>query len=258
MSKTLFHTILSLLLVIIFTYQHGYSQEDEAPISDLVLYEIQFSDRFTDESDGQFNWEEAERKSSKKSGFKAAMLSALLPGAGEYYLDNKSRAAFFFGTEALVWGGFFAFRIYGDWLRDDYKNYAQAHAGIDPEGKDDEYFDNLQFYVSRDWYNTIEGLPFGEAYPYTDDYYWHWDSLDSQNRYRDIRNGSKRAFRNSSFMIGVAVINRLVSITDAIYLSRQQEEEDEFDFFSGWKLDYDANPFSKNPRASVKLIKSFN
>ncbi|MBD3234195.1 MAG: hypothetical protein GF315_10785 [candidate division Zixibacteria bacterium] len=258
MSTKLALSILGLLLVITIAYQHGYTQNEVTPISDLVYYEINSEDGFNEESDGQFNWEETKQKSSNKSGLKAAMLSALLPGAGEYYLDNKSRAAFFFGTEALIWGGFFAFRIYGNWLEDDYKNYAQVYAGINPEGKDDEFFDNLQFYVSRDWYNTIEGLPFGEAYPYTDDYYWHWESLESQDRYRDIRNSSKRAFRNSSFMVGVALVNRLVSITDAIYLSRQQEEEDEFDFFSGWKLDYDANLFSKNPEASVKLIKSFN
>ncbi len=40
---------------------------------------------------------------SAKSPGKALFLSALLPGAGEYYAGNRKRAAIFFGLEALGW-----------------------------------------------------------------------------------------------------------------------------------------------------------
>jgi len=40
---------------------------------------------------------------SAKSPGKALFLSAMLPGAGEYYAGNRKRAAIFFGLEALGW-----------------------------------------------------------------------------------------------------------------------------------------------------------
>ena len=54
-------------------------------------------------------------KTSRPSILKAAALSALLPGLGEYYLGHRTKAKYFFGAEALTWVGFFAFRTYGGW-----------------------------------------------------------------------------------------------------------------------------------------------
>ncbi len=231
--------------------------EENTSVSSMMASEINSA-----KSDGDtgidFNWSKPAEKSGKKSGLKAGFLSLMLPGAGEYYLGNKSKAAVFLGAEAVIWSGYLAFHTYGGWLEDDYKSYAAEHADANISGKDSKFFDRMQFYESRDWYNEIEGLRYGEAYPYTDFYYWQWDSQVSRMKYREIRNNSKSAFRNATFMIGVSVLNRVVSFVDALRLAKKLNKAENFEIFGGWRFDYNASPFGSNPRASVKLVKTIN
>lgn len=147
---------------------------------------------------------------------KAVVLSVLLPGAGEYYAGAKFKGQVFMGVEAAIWSGFAAFRVYGHWKEDDYKAYAAAHAGVDNNGKDDQFYDWIGFYSSREEFNQIGRLYTSDrAYlPDTRSYYWQWDSSTDRMKFKDIKDASKTAFRNSTFMIGLALLNRLISGID--------------------------------------------
>ncbi|PJA26228.1 MAG: hypothetical protein CO189_12070 [candidate division Zixibacteria bacterium CG_4_9_14_3_um_filter_46_8] len=251
-------TVQILMTIILFlSFSKIVYAEQPPKVRQLMISEISSGEADAN-GDKDLNWTEPEKQHKGKSGFKAGLLSVMLPGAGEFYLGNKSRAAVFVGTEAAIWGGYLAFHTWGDWLKNDYKSYAAEHADAKVYGKDDKFFDRMQFYDSRDWFNEIEGERYGYPYPYTDYYYWHWDSPDSRKEFRKIRYNSKAAFRNATFMIGVAVVNRLASVVDAVWLSRQIKKGEGLEFYGGWRLDYNANPFANNPDASLKLSKSFN
>ncbi|OGC87746.1 MAG: hypothetical protein A2142_06070, partial [candidate division Zixibacteria bacterium RBG_16_48_11] len=184
------------------------SQESESQLSISNTQEI-FQDEFKDEFVPTANL---------KSPKRAFLLSLLLPGAGQYYNESKTKAGIFAGAEASIWAGFAAFRLAGGWKKEDYQNYAVDHAGIIPDGKDDDFYERLTYYDDRDQYNQFTRLyngPESPVYPETDYWNWIWDSNDSRSKYRDLRNQSKNAFRRSVYMVGLAALNRVVSALDA-------------------------------------------
>jgi hypothetical protein len=194
------------------------------------------------------------KKEGLKSGTKAALLSLLLPGAGEIYGGSKTKGKIFMFSEVSLWAGFFAFRTYGDWLEDDYKVYAASYARVDLDGKDDDFFDNLTFYDSRDQYNQFGPLFFEEKQPYPldDTWNWEWDSRESREHYRDLKNRSKSAYRRALYMVGLSALNRIVSVVDAIKTVRAYNRKKSLEL-SQIKFDLKANPLGNNPQVMVYI-----
>ena len=156
--------------------------------------------------------------SGKKSVVKAAVYSALLPGAGQFYMGNKKTAGYFFTAEALTWLGYLAFRTYGDWREEDYINYAAEHANAQLDGKSDDFIDLVGFYSSIRDYNAY-GRAYDPERPYlhdTPENHWEWQSNGEQRAFRNLKNRSREADRRSDFMFGVAIVNRLISVVDAV------------------------------------------
>ncbi len=190
---------------------------------------------------------------------RAVLLTMLVPGAGHFYLGQKGRGEVFMGAEAFAWAGFFAFRIYGSWRKDDYIRYAQDHAGIDPSGKDDDFYGRLSFYDSREEYNTVGRLynPGDPYYPDIAAYYWHWDSETSREYYRDIRNSSQSSYRKATFMIGVAIANRIIAAIDVFRLAAKMNRQPEYSDSGKYKLHLDTDVFSQNPGLTLTLSRRF-
>ena len=171
----------------------------------------------------------------EEKGYKSTnlgfLLSFLLPGSGQAYAQSKGRSTFFLGLEAAVWAGFFGLREYGGWLKDDYKLYAAEHAGIEIKGKDDEFFRLLAFYASREEYNRYQ--LWGErekAQLYGEGYYWEWESVQARKKYKSIRDRSKTAYQRAVYMLGIALLNRIVSSIDAVRQVRNYNKGRRFNF----------------------------
>jgi hypothetical protein len=199
------------------------------------------------------------KKKGLKSGAKAALLSFLLPGAGEIYGGSKTKGKIFIFSEASLWAGFFAFRTYGAWLENDYKVYAASHAKVNLDGKSDGFFDQLAFYDSRDQYNQFAPLYHrGEKQPYpvNDLWNWEWDSRESRDYYRDLKNRSKSASRKALYMVGLSIVNRIVSVVDAIKTVRAYNRKKSLEF-SRIKFDLKANPLGHNPGVMVYVSRKW-
>jgi hypothetical protein len=208
--------------------------------------------------------DEFQKPSGRKSTTKAMLLSLLLPGAGELYAENTTGSRIFLGLEGSIWAGFFAFRTYGSWKKTDYKGYAALHAGVDLDSKTDDYFENMTYYDSRDEYNQFARLYHGAdatVYPENDFWNWNWDSEDSKGSFRDLRNQSKTAYRKALFMVGLAAVNRIVSVMDAARSVKKFNRKLNSEFSSinptDLKFSLDANPFGKNPHYYFKVKKEF-
>ena len=177
---------------------------------------------------------------------KAALYSALVPGLGEYYIGHKTKAKYFFAAEALTWIGYFSFRTYGSWKEDDMIRFASEKANANLEGKDEFFQDMLGFYIDIDQYNTLGRVSDPER-PYLEDTpenHWYWQSTDDQNAYRDIKNSARDAYRRSDFMIGVAVVNRIISIIDAVRdAKRTNSRIGEFSVEGQRKFKFSVTPF---------------
>jgi hypothetical protein len=160
----------------------------------------------------------------RKSMWKAAGLSALIPGAGQYYLGHRQTARVFFGVEAASWVGFASFQIYSHWKKDDLIRFARERANARLDGKSDEFLDLVGFYPSTRDYNTL-GRAFDRERPYFDDSpdnHWQWQTDQDRQAYRNLKNRSREAHRRAQFMLGAAVINRIISVVDAVRSARHQ------------------------------------
>ncbi len=158
----------------------------------------------------------AETKSSKGS----FVLSLIVPGLGEYYVQGMNKTTkFFWSTEAAVWASFAAFRKYGNIREEDYKTFAAVHAKASPGGKSQEFFDDLGFYSSVYEHNSTARADEGPGgFVYSEDdpaSVWEWNSRESRKRYRELKNSSEVARRRSLFAIGAGVLTRTISAINA-------------------------------------------
>ena len=184
-----------------------------------------------------------------KSASKAALLSLILPGAGEIYGGAETKGKIFLLSEVSLWAGFFGFRTYGSWLKRDYKSYAASHAGVKLDGKSDSFFDELAYYDNRDQYNQFAPLyNRGEKAPYPEEDFWNWqwDSRESRLHYRDLKNRSKDISRRALYMVGLSIVNRVVSVVDALKTVRNYNRKRSLEL-SQVKFNLRANPLSDNP-----------
>jgi hypothetical protein len=191
---------------------------------------------------------------------KAMLLSILLPGAGEYYSGAKVRGQIFMGIEAAVWLGFAAYRVYGGWKENDYKSYAAAHAGVDNSGKGSDFYDWIGFYDNRNEFNQLGRLYYPERsyMPDTRAYSWQWDSPANRLQYKNIKDMSKAAFRNSTFMIGLAIANRVISSIDTYRtVKAAQNRLASLSNIEGYHVSFSPRPFGANPGFSVAVSRKF-
>jgi hypothetical protein len=158
---------------------------------------------------------------------KAFFLSFLLPGAGEYYTGSKKMAKIFFGTEVLLWSTYMSFRIYGNWKKSDYELFAVSHAGIQPSGKDHDYYVAMENYNSLREYNEakLRQRNLSDLYPEDEQHHWQWDNKDSRKKFGTLRVASDQAYNRSLLVIGGIVVNHLISGIDALRLARKEEKK---------------------------------
>ncbi|MCI0449440.1 MAG: hypothetical protein L0Y79_06605 [Chlorobi bacterium] len=67
-----------------------------------------------------------EKKKTKSVGL-GILLSAILPGAGEFYGEDYLKAGIFIGVELLAWGTYIYFETKGDNKTEEYQSFADAN-----------------------------------------------------------------------------------------------------------------------------------
>lgn len=241
----------------------------QTSIDFLMRAEMASSQRLLDdEQDYDFPLAgESGREPGQKSAGRAALYSILLPGAGQYYIDGAgTKAKLFFGVEAGLWLSYFGFRRYGDYKEEAAKGWAVIHAGANPDNNDEDYWIKMTYYDNRDR-NEDDGLGYNQMalvydrdeaniFPETSLYYWNWDTRNSRQKYRNLRNESKTAYERSDISVGVILANHIVSGIEAFFSASKHNRHIEF-ADSGFKFKYKIKPSLKNPSLVVSLIKTF-
>ncbi len=193
-----------------------------------------------------------------KSLFKAALLSAIVPGGGQFYVGSKKKARYFLATELVTWVGYAAFKTYGNWREDDYVRYAAVHANAQIEGKTEEFVDLVGFYTDIHEYNTLGRAfdPEREFLPDTPENHWQWKSIDERHSFRDLKNRSREAGRRAEFMLGIAIVDRVISIVDAVRGARKANSRIDGSFSSTGQPTYkfSVNPFSSRNQFKLTIF----
>ncbi|MBC8526288.1 MAG: hypothetical protein ISS28_07360 [Candidatus Cloacimonetes bacterium] len=178
-----------------------------------------------------------------KSKLKAALFSAVLPGAGEYYSKNKTSAIISLAAETVLWLGYFGYLEEAKWAENDYKKYVYAYSGCKVTNGSEEYYEHLQHYFSSDeWNNNVRiyarwrlgldeedsdyfGLEKWNIVDYenflSDNQYigneaWDWGTRDIWYRYGELRREKNKFEILAKFTVGGMIINRVISMIKAV------------------------------------------
>lgn len=162
----------------------------------------------------------------------AALRSLLVPGWGQLATGHKTQAGIFLGLEAGSWGSWITFRRQGSLREQSYLETARIYAGIDLAGQGDAMRRRVGQWQSNEVYNQyvvrreaaffIEDPAEREAYIAANSLggseSWSWTLFEDFLRYREQRLSSESAYHNAEFVVGFAIVNRLVS---AVMAARQ-------------------------------------
>jgi len=91
----------------------------------------------------------------RKSIQKAFLLSAILPGAGEYYMGSKARMFLFGGIEVLSWTGYLTYHHKGKVKEKAFRDFANGHWSLG------YYLDfiNETFLEGTNWHYDLNTTP---------------------------------------------------------------------------------------------------
>jgi hypothetical protein len=239
-----------LFLLAIFLTPYIFAQ----PVQTKTVYELKSSARQI-QFKHDFQFLTSEQNSEKKSGFLAVIYSLLLPGMGELYAGNYDRGKYFTIADAVCWGAYAGYNIYGSWQRNNYKTFAATYGEVDLQGKDADYFANIGDYSNINDFNRDKGLggEFDMMYN-TQKNYWNWGNINQRTRYRDLWVSSEQAFNNVRFAVGALIVNRIISAIDAALLVKSYNKK--LNEQTSWNLSFG---FNRNYPSGLEInfLKSF-
>lgn len=163
--------------------------------------------------------------STKKSPAKALLLSAVLPGAGEFYTGSIIKGILFLGLEVGAWTGYYIYYNKGKDKEDEYKAFADRHwdyfrwiasgdtAGthhipLDERGnpiKNDDYYEMIgkyeQFLLGWDDWTLVNS-----------------DTVSARRlHYMDMRHKSNIYLKRALLGVSIAMANHVLSALDAAW-----------------------------------------
>ena len=193
----------------------------------------------------------------RKSPFKAFLLSAAVPGLGQYYYGSRVKPFIFLGAEITAWGLYFKWHGDGQDKEDLFEAFNREHWS-------ETSYEQYLFYAYGEWDDELVNatevshhLPDTRTQQYYemtgkyDQFAWGWDdatrdgnTLDdyappnntnlaitseakapvSQNRlhYEDMRHDANQAFDRAQKMVIASIVNRLVSAFEAYFVTKSQ------------------------------------
>jgi hypothetical protein len=215
---------------------------------------------FASASDGGTGQDLSQIQQESKTGrkVKSGLLSFILPGAGQYYNGERTKAYVFAGVEAAIWVSYLAFNSQGSNRTNTYQDYANIYAGVNGEHVE-RYWQAVGRYMDSDAYNesvrrearALGETPAGLVEP-TDS--WQWRNTVHLDTYQDLRANANRAYDRRDFMILFAILNRAVSVYDAV---RHNVDKTLSPEVMGFKVDLDVSPSLSRPRARCAFKRSF-
>lgn len=158
---------------------------------------------------------------------KVAFYSLILPGSGEYILGTKRKAYGFFASEAVFILGTIGFKIHENGLLNDAKIFASQYAKADYNREDEDYWYNVEMYMSKEAYLENLWRQARRLYPdepskqeeYVNSHAikgdWQWVSKSRWFHYQDIRKSWREAGTRAKVFLTMLLINHLASFLDS-------------------------------------------
>lgn len=259
--------IFSLLMI---CFVGAYAEEPDnklkvKTVEEQIFNPINFNDdRFLMlENMDQETQDDAETK-NKKSGFRAAIYSALIPGLGEYYAESYWKSAVFAVLEIASWSAYLVYtgngdekdtqmRKFGDQNWSENRYWTKIYRDNNPnhgltineilEDIDDalklelreyekQYTHKLPSSKTQQYYEMIYKYSgqFGAGWIEVGNDWNYYDDLSAElkpqaTHYRNLRNKSNDLYKVATTMANVALFNHLVSALDAAWTVKQYNKK---------------------------------
>ncbi len=167
---------------------------------------------------------------------KAIMASVAVPGLGQHMLKNNLKSEIMLWTDATIWILYGGLNWYGTSRNHDAKLFSGVNAFANTKIKSDNYFRALERYDNSDAYNEDIRREARERFPddpeaqinyfsqngYFGDSTWNWKSDSLRFTYWEKRKTARAAFTRAGFVLGSAILNRLVSAIDCAFFTRDK------------------------------------
>ena len=150
--------------------------------------------------------------------------SLIIPGWGEYSLNQIQRGKLFIVTETLLWIGMGGSLIGSRIEKNTYQSIAREHAGISKGDKPRQFWVDIGNYNNKDDFiaEHLRWRDFDAIEAYKDKKWdWDWDSSAQQKFFEKKRVKSDQLLLAGKFLIGGIVLNHIISGIDALFLSRR-------------------------------------
>lgn len=177
-----------------------------------------------------------ETKNSEKSVLLGIAFSLVLPGLGDLYAKKAETGKYYFGADVALWLAYGGFQAYGHWVKNDARIYAVQKAGADFSGKGAQFEVDLGNFNTVDDYNQakLRNRQYELLYDVSSNFAWKWNSDEERLRFKKERIRGDEVIRNSQFVVGALVINRIVA---AISAARSVSEYNRnAQSLGGWRL----------------------
>ncbi|MFH0734666.1 MAG: hypothetical protein V1773_06405 [bacterium] len=193
-------------------------------------------------------------ESGKKSTILAVAYSLLLPGMGELYAGDYGIGKYLTAADGVFWGALIGFNAYGKWQEDNYKSFAASTGGVDNNNKDEDFYARVGVYMGVEQYNREQDLNRDYSKRYnTQTHYWGWETNEQRKEYRNLWTSSEQAYNNVRFAVGALILNRVVSIINAVRLVNKHNRNLNTEL--GWNVNFDIN---QNPALPSTMNLNFS
>jgi len=224
------------------SFQELLKESQDCPISERVI-ESNYADNFS---------------RSKKSTGLAMLYSFILPGMGELYGGNYNTGKYFTIADGALWITLSGMSAYGNNQRDNYIAFAKSFGGISANGKTDQFYADIAGYNSVDDFNNQQLLDRNFEGTYNaDTHYWKWQNSEKRIEYKNTWTSSENAFNNIKFVAGALILNRVISVINAIRIVHAYNKSLNTEL--GWKVSLGLDKFAETMPTSltVNLSTSF-
>ena len=218
------------------------------------------SDEFGGGSAKQEEEEKVEGPSHTGDKVKAGLFSAVIPGTGQFYNGQNTKGYIMVGIEVAIWTSYIVFDSQGDARMESAEEWAGIYAGTSGE-HENSYWQNVGHHMDSDEYNesrlrearALEESPSGLIGPNDA---WQWVNEDRKDSYSQIRADGNSAYDRRDFMILFAVVNRAVSVVDAVLNAGKDDGVLETEVL-GMNMELEMLPSFKDPGARWVVSRSF-
>lgn len=171
----------------------------------------------------------ADRSLAQQPDPKAAFLKSLaVPGWGHHHVDtnNWQRGQYHLAADAVLILSYVGFSIHSNNLQQNWYAYGRQQAGVPIEGRSRQFqlavedFNSLEAYNdyqarSRNWDQLFEDVPENR---------WQWSDSAERQKYRDLRSRFERIDQQLPALLGLMVVNRVISGISAYNRAKKKQE----------------------------------